>query len=331
MKKLRAVVLSFVMAFFQVLPGPLWAQTPPPAPPPAPAPAPAPAANPVPAQPSYGTAGQPGWSASLSVDICRPVPLAGIPLTMDPPPEWRGRVVRMYADIRPDGTPSNVKLVGSSRNDALDQAAMAHVRQTARWAPLVCGRKSDGQDVSVSVPRATCVAQNGWRPPLPLALAQPRRGVNAEVMVTLAPGRPMEAAIHDSSGDAALDAALLAHVRQSWRFYPLAEGCGTVRERFHIVFPEKGCVPTPLVETQTLPSVVRKGPLVVTLQVGVAQDGKPLFANLIQTSGDAAIDAAAAAHVTQAWRWAPITCARVQPVLTDQIPPRMDTVRVEFP
>jgi TonB family protein len=252
---------------------------------------------------------------------------------MNPPAAWRGKIVRMYADIREDGSPADVKLVGPSGDAALDAAAVAHVKQTAHWAPLICGRKSSGQDIVVGVPRANCLARNGWRPPPSLALAQPRRGVRAAVMVTVTPeGRLADAAIDRSSDNAALDVALLEHVRQTWRFYPLAEGCDTVRERFLVTFPEAGCVPVPIRESQTLPDAGRQDrPRAVTFQVAVAQDGKPLFTNVIQTSGDTALDAAAAAQVKAAWRWAPITCARVQPVLTDRILPVIDTVRVAFP
>ena len=331
MKKLRAVAFSFVMTFTQVLP--VWAQGAPPAPPPPPPPPPSPSPPPVTTQGS-GPGNMPGWSGpSLSVDICKPTPIGGMPLTMNPPAAWRGKIVRMYVDIREDGTPSDVRLVGPSGDAALDAAAIAHARQTWHWAPLICGRKSSGQDIVVVVPRANCQARTGWRPPPPLALAQPRRGVRAAVMVTIAPdGRMTDAAVDRSSGDAALDAAFLDHVRQTWRFYPMAEGCDAVRERFLVTFPEAGCVPVPIRESQTLPEIGRQDrPRAVTLQVAVAQDGKPLFTNVMQSSGDAGLDAAAAAQVKAAWRWTPISCARVQPVNTDRILPVIDTVRVAFP
>jgi outer membrane biosynthesis protein TonB len=325
MKKLHAVAFSLLMALTQVLPAPLWAQAPPPpAPPPPPPPAPT-APAPVMDNSVFGT-------PSLSVDACLPVPLGGMPLTMNPPAEWRGKVVRTYASIRPDGSLADLKLVGSSGSASLDTAAMAHIRQTWHWAPLRCGRTSSGQAVNVVVPRASCQVRSGWRPGLPLALAQPRRGVTAWVKVVVAPDGRAESSIDGSSGDAGLDAALLAHVRETWRFYPLAEGCDTVTERFFIRFPEAACIARPLMESRTLPSAARAaGSRAVSLQVGVGHDGKPLFTNIIQSSGDAALDAAAAAHVQEAWRWEPITCSRAQPRFTDTPLPVLDTVRVAFP
>lgn len=304
MKKFRAVAFSHLLTFFQVLPAPLWAQ------------------QPVELLPP-----------SLLVDVCRPVPLQQIPLTMNPPAEWRNKHVLVYANIRQDGGVADVKLVDSSGSAALDAAAMAHIRQTARWAPLRCGRTSSGQAVYVGIPRATCLVHTGWRPALPLALAQPRRGVTAGVQVSVAPdGRLADTSLYISSGDAALDAALLAHVRETWRFYPMAEGCDTVTERFFIRFPEAACIAKPIAESRTLPPAVRTaGPRAVSLQVGVGHDGKPLFTNIIQSSGDAALDAAAAAHVKDVWRWEPMTCPRGEPLFTDTRKPVLDTIRVAFP
>jgi outer membrane biosynthesis protein TonB len=329
MKKLHAVSFSLLMALTQVLPAPLWAQTPPPPaapPPPPPPPPPAPAAPaPVMDNSAFGT-------PSLSADECRPVQLGGMPLTMNPPVEWRDKLVQMYATIRQDGGIGDLKLVGASGVSSLDEAAMAHIRQTARFAPLRCGRTSSSQRIGVSIPRATCLVRNGWRPALPLALAQPRRGVTAGVQVSVAPdGRLADSSLYIRSGDAALDMALLAHVRETWRFYPMAEGCDSVTERFFIRFPEAACIARPLMESRTLPSVARAAGRAVSLQVGVGHDGKPLFTNVMQSSGDAALDAAAAAHVKEAWRWEPITCPRAQPRFTDTPLPVLDTVRVAFP
>ena len=254
---------------------------------------------------------------------------------MNPPPDWRNRIVRMYADIRQDGSVADVKLVGSSGSDSLDAAALAQVRKTWRWAPLVCGRPTAGQDIVMAIPRARCVALSapGSRPQPPLALAQPRRGVRASLDVTVGEdGYVAKARIDESSGNAALDAALLNHVFQTWHFWPLAEGCAPDTEHYLVRFPEADCITRPIPASQTLPAVApQRQTRAVDLQIVVAPDGRPLSANVAASSGDAGLDAAAIAHVKAAWRWEPIACKRVVSYLRGTALPVMDMVRVVFP
>jgi len=254
---------------------------------------------------------------------------------MDPPPDWRNRIVRMYADIRQDGGVADVKLVGSSGSDSLDAATLAQVRETWRWAPLFCDRPTAGQDVVMAIPRARCLAISapGSRPQPPLALAQPRRGVRASVDVTVGQdGYVAKARIDESSGNAALDAALLSHIFQTWRFWPLAEGCAPDTEHYLVRFPEADCITRPIPASQTLPAVAPPAQTrAVDLQIVVAPDGKPLSATVVASSGDAALDAAAVAHVKAAWRWEPIACKRVMSYLRGTALPVTDMVRVAFP
>ncbi len=316
MKKLRAVAFSLLVATSQLLSAAAWAQ----------------GNNPAPAAPKRddGPRPQPMFP---DLDVCKPVGLlpTRLPPDMAPPQDWRGRHLEMYVRIRQDGSVEDINLLRRSGSDALDQAAMAQVRQVWRWAPLACGRRSGTEKVTLRIPRATCQA-SGWTPRPPLALAQPGRDINAGVDVMVGPdGRMVETRIVDSNANAALDAALLAFVQQNWRFYPLAEGCGNDLYHSLVRFPEASCVPKPVTTSRTLPDVARPDrPRAVDLQIGVDEDGKPLFANVIHSSGDAGLDAAAAAHVQAAWRWEPITCGRAQPGLRERLIPLVDTARVAF-
>lgn len=327
MIQLRVLLLSLALPFQVVAPA--FAQGPPPAAAPAPAPAPAAPAPQVQRNPQPGLSGP-----SMVQDVCRPVPLgARIPLTFTPPPEWREKVVRMYAAIRQDGSVEDVKLVGASGSASLDAAVMAHVRNTWHWAPLICGRQSSNERIAFSIPRLRCKPLVGWMPAMPLALAQRSRSVNASVTLSVGQdGRMLESRLGDSSGDAALDAAVLAHVRQTWRFYALEDGCGTVEQRFFIRFPEDDCIPKPVMESRTLPAAPRQGmPRSLELQIGVDPDGKVLFTNIVHGSGDAALDAAAAAHVKQTWRWNKLTCGRKQVFDRGEALPVVDSVVLNFP
>jgi TonB family protein len=138
-------------------------------------------------------------------------------------------------------------------------------------------------------------------------------------------GSVTDAHVMDSggSGDAARDAAMLAHVKQSWRYRPRAEGCRNAELRVTVHFPHITCAPAPLKETWTEPDVaLQDRPRAVELQVGVSPDGAVQTASVLSSSGVAALDAAAVAHVKAAWRWQPFACA-ASPLMTG-------TVRVEF-
>lgn len=138
-------------------------------------------------------------------------------------------------------------------------------------------------------------------------------------------GRVTEGRVMDSggSGDAARDAAMLAHVKQDWRYRPRGEQCQNTELRINVHFPRITCAPEPIRETWTEPDVaLQDRPRAVELQVGVSPDGVVRTATVRSSSGVAALDAAAIAHVKAAWRWQPFACA-ASPLM-------MGTVRVEF-
>lgn len=343
MKKLHALVFLLVMALSPVLPAPFiapalaqgQAAAPAPAPTPAPAPAPAPASS----SPSPSSRPSQGYNSSygvpsLGVDVCRSIPLVSthIPPSLDPPAAWRDKHVDLYVNLRQDGGVENIHLLRPSGSDTLDAAVLARVQQSWRWAPLACNRDRANAAISVYVPRLDCNS-HGWMPGLPLTLAQPSRSVNASVDMMVEPdGRMRDVHISDSSGDAGLDAAVLAHIRQNWHLWPLGEGCPAERKHAHFRFPEIGCIPVPVPESQTAPAVaLQSTPRAVDLQIGVDPDGKVLFTSVIQSSGDAGLDSAAMAHVKAAWRWQPIRCKRVVSYARGMALPVVDLVRVTFP
>jgi len=337
MMKLRALALSLVMAFSLMLPVPFpisaWAQgqaTPAPAPAPVPAPAspPSPVApTPQPYDSSYGV-------PSMGADICRAIPLAQthIPPSLDPPEEWRDKHVSLYVNLQQDGSVEGIHILHPSGSGSLDAAAIAKVQQSWRWAPLACNRKRANVEAVVAVPRLDCNSR-GWTPPLPLNLAQAGRSVNASVDMMVEPdGRMRDVHISDSSGDVALDAAVLAHIQQNWHLWPLGEGCPAERKHVHYRFPEKSCIPAPVPESRTLPAVEpQEQSRAVDLQMGVGPEGTLLFASVIQSSGDASLDAAVVAHVKAAWRWQPITCKRVEIYARGSALPVIDSARIAFP
>jgi TonB family protein len=142
-------------------------------------------------------------------------------------------------------------------------------------------------------------------------------------------GRIIAAKIGDGSGDVARDAALLAHVRQNWRYRPLARDCDSVRIQTRLHFPHITCAPQPLPEAQTAPDVdFQERPRSVELQVGVVPDGTVALVSVSRSSGDAALDAAAMAHVKAAWRWQPYVCKDTK---GDALPMVMGAATIQFP
>jgi TonB family protein len=254
-----------------------------------------------------------------------------LPPSMDPPSAWRGKNLDVYANIRRDGSVEDVHLVRPSGDDALDAAMLAQVKQSWHWAPLDCGRTSANQQASIRIPRQNCVPA-GWTPAPSLTLAQSDRNVSASLDIDVAPdGRMLGSKVVAGSGDAALDAALLAHVRQSWHFWPLADGCPNATKHIQFRLPEMSCVPQPVTESRTPPAIASDRPRALDVQIGVGPDGKLLFTNIVRGSGDAALDAAAVAHVKAAWRWQPITCKRMDVYQRGEPLPVMDFAHIEIP
>lgn len=321
MRKLLTPALAWLMALSQLLPIPFAA-------------APAWAQGQQQQQPlsKGGGGGAPSADRTLGQDPCIPIALGPtrLPPSMDPPTEWRGKYVTLYANLATDGSVKSVSLLHPSGSAALDEAAMAKVKQAWRWAPLICGER--GQQFSVGVARLTCVPA-GWMPAPPLTLAQPDRDTSAAMDIAVAPdGRMVEARITSGSGDAALDAALLEHVRQNWHFWPLAAGCATATRHVAFRLPETACVPKPVLQSRSLPPVAPQSrPRALDLQIGLGQDGTVLFTNVVTSSGDAGLDAAAAAHVKAAWRWEPITCKRVESYARGSALPVVDLAHIAFP
>ena len=158
-------------------------------------------------------------------------------------------------------------------------------------------------------------------PPLPMAPL--KDDVTAVITVTIERGPTIShVGVGVSSGDPARDEALIAHVMKNWRL----ESCGLGRFRFRVHFPRLVCDPQPLLETQTPPDLddYPDRPRSTQLQVGLVPDGTVETATVTRSSGDAALDRAAVAHVRKAWRWQPFSCPGAQAVL-------MGTATINFP
>lgn len=334
MRKLQALAFSFVMVLSQGATA--WAQqavVPPNAPPTSP---PTP---PVPVTPGvdsgYG-AGYPGNDECISTPLVR----TQLPPSASPSNEWRDKHLTLYVNLLQDGSIEDVHLLHPSGSESLDAAALAQVKQSWHWATLACNRTRANAEVTVRIPRLDCLA-HGWTPGLPLSFAQPERGINAAVEMMVQPdGTMQDIHIADSSGNAALDAALVSHIRQNYEYWPMAAGCPAQKKHLYFRFPEATCIPRPVLESRTMPDVVsqeeRRGqaagaPRFADLQIGVDPKGKVLFTTVIRSSGDAALDAAAQAHVKAAWRWEPITCKRTEVFSRGEPLPVMDMARITFP
>lgn len=236
------------------------------------------------------------------------------PPSMNPPLEWQSRSAGLAVTIRQDGTVQDVTLVKDSGAPDFNAAAVAHVKDAWRWRPLACA--SVVESVSIHVPTISCVAQSDESAMPMLPIKPLAKDVAVILQLGIGPsGRVNAARILTTSGDGALDAQLVAHVRANWRYYPVA--CGNTpgendvlaSARVTVHLPHVSCDPRPLPETQTAPEVdFQDRPRSTELQVGVVSDGTVQFANVTRSSGDAALDAAAAAHVKQAWRWQPFSC-----------------------
>jgi TonB family protein len=111
---------------------------------------------------------------------------------------------------------------------------------------------------------------------------------------------------------------MLAHVKEKWRYYALAEGCQPARDRVRIGFPHVSCAPIPMPETQTSPDDVdvQDRPRSTDLSISVIPDGTVVAATVLHSSGVAALDQAAVAHVMRTWRWRPFSCPRSPDVIS---------------
>lgn len=274
------------------------------------------------------------WDGAFENDLCRPIPIqeTWLPPSMNPPADWRGKFLDLYLGITQDGGIDDVKVLVASGVEALDAAAVAQVKRSWRFVPLACGRTHTNSNLRVRVPRQTCTA-TGFTPPIPLSLAQVNRNVSASVDLVIGEdGSMQDSKIADGSGDAALDAALLTHIRQNWHYWPQAAGCGVDKKHVLVRFPQSGCIPTPVLESRTVPDAApQTRARAVDLQVGLDPEGKVLFTNVIRSSGDTALDAAAQTHVKAAWRWQPMACERKVVYALGRALPVIDFARVTVP
>jgi TonB family protein len=345
MLKMRGFAYCLVMALSQPLPAPAWAQAQTPGPPAPDLNQPHPDIFPVGREsgqgvdlgiPNYGPngigfgeLGYPAGTPRASL-----LPQTRTPVTLNPPKEWQGKDVRLSARLREDGSVDDVKVLSSSGVEALDMAAMAHAKQFWHGAPPAPGATNPSVETMIRFPVVRCKKGGniGWTPGLPLALAKDNP-IPPSFNVTIAPdGRIADVALFHSSGDAAFDAAVAAHIRQMWRFGAFPEGCAGFTARFGVAIPSRKCSPQPLPESRTVPEIGpgdRPGALL--LQIGVNMDGKVQFTNVIESSGNPGLDAVTVARVKEAWRWLPASCNAVRPENNyGRATVATDLVRVEF-
>jgi len=173
-------------------------------------------------------------------------------------------------------------------------------------------------------PPANCVSVPVDTPPLPIKPLD--RDVTANLLMMIAPdGRVAAAKIDKGSGDDARDAALVAHVLANWHYRALPKSCDYAKVKATSHYLHVTCAPQALAETQTSPKVkIQDRALSVDIAVAVVPDGSVSTASVTRSSGDAALDAAAVAHVKEAWRWEPYNCPTAKP-------PVMGAVTVQFP
>jgi TonB family protein len=181
-----------------------------------------------------------------------------------------------------------------------------------------------GLSEAMSSDPASCAATPLSTPPPPMKALDRDAAVRLQVVVGR-DGRIMDGHVLEGggSGDPARDAAMLAHVMQNWRYQPRGEHCQAVTLRIAAHFPHVTCAPEPMRETWTEPDVdLPDRPRAVELRVGVGPDGTVQTAEVTSSSGVAALDAAALAHVKAAWRWQPFAC--------NTAPLVMGSVRIDF-
>lgn len=173
-------------------------------------------------------------------------------------------------------------------------------------------------------PPANCTSVPVDTPPLPIKPLD--KDVTATLLMMIGPdGRVAAAKIAKGSGDAVRDEALVAHAQANWHYRPLPKSCDFAKVQATAHYLHVTCAPQPLLETQTSPAVkLQDHALSVDIAVAVVPDGSVATASITRSSGDAALDAAAVAHVKQAWRWAPYACPTAKP-------PVMGAVTVQFP
>ena len=173
-------------------------------------------------------------------------------------------------------------------------------------------------------PPAQCNSVPVDTPPLPIEPLD--KDVTANLLMMIAPdGRIAAAKIDKGSGDDVRDAALVAHALANWHYRPLPKSCDYAKVKATAHYLHVTCSPQALAETQTSPKVkIQDRALSVDISVAVVPDGSVAAASVTRSSGAAALDAAAVAHVKEAWRWEPYNCPTAKP-------PVMGAVTVHFP
>ena len=154
-----------------------------------------------------------------------------------------------------------------------------------------------------------CSSTPDLTPPLPITPLDRDVSVTANLQIAQ-DGAITAAHLLQGSGNDSRDADLMAHVEKNWLYRPMRKGCNNAYERVVIHYLHVSCVPQPLPGTQTSPDDVdvQDRPRSTDLRIGVAPDGRVTDAAVSRSSGDAKLDAAAVAHVKEAWRWQPYAC-----------------------
>jgi TonB family protein len=203
--RLRAILLSLVMALAQILPvsvAPALAQF-------------GSGLSPPGNSPGFTEGMLPDPDASAGISKCTPAPGSVPPLPMTPLDRDVTAVITVT--VAKDGSITTVGVGVGSGDDARDTALAAHVQKN--WHLSVCG---PGRfRFRVHFPRIACAPQ-----PLLETQTAPEvdfqdRPRSVDLQVGVVPdGTVALVSVTRSSGDAALDAAAMTHVKQAWRWQP---------------------------------------------------------------------------------------------------------------
>ena len=136
--------------------------------------------------------------------------------------------------------------------------------------------------------------------------------------------------LHPSGSDS-LDAAAIKQVMQTWRWAPLACNRTTANAVANVGVPRMTCRASGFFPSPSLALAQDSRSVSISVDFLVEPDGQMRDLHIADSSGDAALDAAALAHVRDAWRWQPITCQRTQVYRLGMALPVIDFVHIAFP